>query len=99
MSTRVPESPLSASAKPSGSQRLVVKIAPSGPCQWLSGRRRGGPVLSAPFTLAVLGFKNEHLVTKPSRPNGLCFRLGAEIDAELKTVTDRLLTLIGGLSK
>jgi hypothetical protein len=99
MSVRVPESPLSASAKSSGSHRLAVKIARSVTYQWLSGRRRRGPVLSAPETLAELGFKNEYLVSAPSRANSLCCRLCAEIDAELKTVTDRPLILTGGLRK
>jgi hypothetical protein len=38
-------------------------------------------------------------VTAPSRGNSLSGRPRAEIDAELKTISDRILTLIGGLSK
>jgi hypothetical protein len=65
----------------------------------MSGRHRSGPALSAPDTLAVFGFKNEDLTTAPQRANGLCGRPRAEIDAELKIVTDRILNWIGGLSK
>jgi hypothetical protein len=45
------------------------------------------------------GFKNEGLVTASSRANGLCCRPRAEIEAELKTITDRTLTVTRGLSK
>jgi hypothetical protein len=79
-------------------QRLS-KTARSVTYQLMSGRHRSGPVLSAPDTLPVFGFKSEDLVTAPQRANGLCGRLRAEIDAELKIVTDRILTLSGGLSK
>jgi hypothetical protein len=99
MSGRVPESPLYVLLKPRGSQRLVVKIARAVTYQWLSGRGRGGVALSAPDTLVVLDFKNEHFVSAPSRANGLCYRPRAEINAELKTISHRILTLIGGLSK
>jgi hypothetical protein len=86
------------SVKPCGSQRLVIKIARAVTYQWLSGRGRGA-VLSASDTLVVLGFKNKHLVAAPSRVNGLCWRPRAEIDSELKTMSDRILTLIGEMSK
>jgi predicted nuclease of restriction endonuclease-like (RecB) superfamily len=47
----------------------------------------------------VFGSNSEHFVTAPSRGNGLSGRPRAQIDAELKTISDRILTLIGGLSK
>jgi hypothetical protein len=97
MSGRVPQSPLSPSVEPSGSQRLVVKIARSVTHQWLPGRRRGGQVFSAPDTLAVFGSKNEHFVTHQARTDSAVVH--ARRDAELKTVSDHLPSLIGGLSR
>jgi hypothetical protein len=84
-------------SSPPGSQRLVVKIARSVTYQWLPGRRRGGPVFSAPDTLAVFGSKNEHFVIHQGRTDSTVAH--ARRDAELKTISDRLPTLIGGLSR
>jgi hypothetical protein len=86
MSGRVPLSPLSVSAKPFGFQRLVASAT------WPSGTSWYGP---ADF----VGLKNEDSVTAPQRTNGLCGRPRTEIDAELMIVIDRILILIGGLSK
>jgi len=91
MSGKFPNLRSRCQSSPAGSQRLVIKIARAVTYQWLSGRGRGA-VLSAPDTLVVLG-------TAPSRVNGLCWRPRAEIDSELKTMSDRILTLIGGMSK
>jgi hypothetical protein len=99
MSGRVPGSSASRRQPSPPGRRLVVKIARAVTYQWLSGHDRCGPVLSAPDTLAMFGSNSEHFATTPSRANGLCGRLRAEIDAELKTISDRILTLIGGLSK